>query len=146
MACFELTKHNFKSFDEFNTKLENEAPLKELISQGKPLLEYKREKVEHLAARSYLVDLSAICSLSDPTMQVPCVNTPVFHSEVGNYMAKNAPLAITWYKAEDGKCRHSLRSNKVDCSAIAAFWGGGGHAAAAGFTTDEPLPAMRSGK
>lgn len=145
LAVFESVKPSFASFDEFNERLESSDGMAEIVVKGSAILEYKNAKVRSLAEKSYLVDLSAICGLADPTMQVPCVNTSIFHSEVGNLLAQTHPMAIIWYRAEDGLYRHSLRSaGKVDCSRIARFWGGGGHADAAGFTISEPLvPIIR---
>lgn len=145
LASFECVKPSFESLNEFNSKLEEPTLRAEIISRGSGIIEYKNAKVRSLAERAYLVDLSAICGLEDPTIQVPCVNTQVFHSEVGNLLASKHPMAIMWYRADDGTYRHSLRSSdRMDCSQIARFWGGGGHANAAGFTTLDPLPAVQA--
>lgn len=142
MAAFEIIRPSFQNYEDFNKRLESD--FESVVNQGSAIIPYKNAKIKSLVEKNYLVDLSAICSLADPTMQVPCVNTSIFGSEVGNLLAQSAPLAITWYLADDGKCRHSLRSvGRIDCSEIAKFWGGGGHANAAGFTTDSPLPMIK---
>ena len=136
MTAFECVKPSFESFSEFNERLCTEHGMSEVVAQGSAILPYKNAKSRSLSEKAYMVDLSAICSLNDPSLQVPCVNTALFHSEVGNLLAQTHPLAIIWYRAEDGRYRHSLRSvGKIDCSKIAEFWGGGGHADASGFTT-----------
>jgi oligoribonuclease NrnB/cAMP/cGMP phosphodiesterase (DHH superfamily) len=143
LAAFESIRPSFENFNDFNLKLEDPSQMAMVISQGSAIVEYKGAKVRALAEKAYYVDLSAICNLDDPTIQAPCVNTPVFHSEVGNLLSAKHPVVIIWHRAEDGLYRHSLRSaDKFDCSKIARFWGGGGHANAAGFTTQEPLPAI----
>jgi oligoribonuclease NrnB/cAMP/cGMP phosphodiesterase (DHH superfamily) len=143
LTAFECVKPSFENFTTFNHRLANAEGMREIIVQGTAILEYKNAKVRSLAEKAYMVDLSAICMLDDPTLQVPCVNTALFHSEVGNVLAQTHPLAIIWHRADDGTYRHSLRSaGKVDCSKIARHWGGGGHANAAGFTTQEPLPRI----
>ncbi len=143
LIAFDFAKNTFADFEAFNARLEDPASKAEIVAEGKPLLKYKAQKVEYLASKAFLVDLSSLQGLDDPTLQVPCVNTPLFHSEVGNYLAKSAPIAMSYYQAEDGMYRYSLRSiNKIDCSKIAQFWGGNGHANAAGFTLKVPLPAI----
>lgn len=73
---------------------------------------------------------------------VPVANLPhMFASDAGNFLAEGYPFAATYFDAEDGSRRFSLRrrSGTVDVSAIAKAYGlkfgtnGGGHAAAAGF-------------
>lgn len=143
LAAFECVKPSFENYSEFNDKLSTEHGRSGIISNGTAILVYKSAKVRSLAEKAYMVDISAICNLDDPSLQVPCVNTSVFHSEVGNLLAQTHPMAIIWYRAEDGSYRHSLRSaGRVDCSRVARFWGGGGHADASGFTTNDPLPAL----
>jgi oligoribonuclease NrnB/cAMP/cGMP phosphodiesterase (DHH superfamily) len=67
--------------------------------------------------------------------KVMCVNSPVLQSEIGNYLSKNKPFAAVWFENEFGEKVYSLRSseNGIDVSKIAAAYGGGGHAKAAGF-------------
>lgn len=112
-----------------------------VVETGRIQLEFKLKRVAEAIRKSYYVDLSALLNLPDITMQVPCTNSSLFQNEIGNELAKHAPLGIVWYMAEDGKCRHSLRSaSKYDCSQVAEHFGGGGHKNSAGFTTDCPLP------
>ena len=75
------------------------------------------------------------------------VNTPVLQSEVGNALAKKTTsgLSVSWFEKEPQIFTFSLRSteNGPDCGVLAKkFFGGGGHAHAAGFTAgrnSEPL-------
>lgn len=143
LAILDMKQYDFEEFSKFDAELSNPEALNSIIGEGASILKFKDAKVEQLCKNAYLVDLSAILGLEDPTMQIPCVNTPIFFSEVGNYLARNNIVAMTWYKAPDGKCRYSLRSKgKYDCTLLAKRWGGGGHVDAAGFAIDEPLPAM----
>ncbi len=143
LISFDHYKNTFQDYEIFNAKLEDPVEKAAIVAAGGPLLKYKSDKVEYLAGKAFIVDLSQILGLSDPTLQVPCVNTPLFHSEVGNFLAKSHPLAMSYYQAEDGLFRYSLRSsNKVDCHIIAQRFGGNGHANAAGFTLSAPLPAI----
>ncbi|AFU87940.1 DHH phosphoesterase [Caulobacter phage CcrColossus] len=69
---------------------------------------------------------------------VPVANVPyIWASEAGNILCKGEPFAATYIDTADGRS-FSLRSDKedpnaVDVSAIAAYYGGGGHANASGF-------------
>ena len=68
---------------------------------------------------------------------VPVVNTEYHSSEIGNLLSKNADFAVCWSQVENGRFRYSLRSQGFDVAKVAqGLFGGGGHAQAAGFTTD----------
>ena len=76
--------------------------------------------------------------------RVPMVNSPTLRSEIADRMLsrhRSAPFAAVWYDG-NSQIRHwSLRSRgDFDVSKIAEAMGGGGHAAAAGFITKQPLP------
>ncbi len=59
----------------------------------------------------------------------------LFASELGNRLAEQGgSFALVWQLAADGEVKASLRAaGKVDVAEIAARYGGGGHANAAGF-------------
>ncbi|MCL1485171.1 DHHA1 domain-containing protein (plasmid) [Marinobacter sp. M3C] len=66
---------------------------------------------------------------------VPVANLPyMFASDAGNIMSEGEPFAASYYDTAS-KRKFSLRAQKngVDVSEIARQYGGGGHAAAAGF-------------
>ena len=70
---------------------------------------------------------------------IPVVNTTTAVSEIVGTMARQDPggLAAGFFIFPDGRVQYSLRStleSGVDCSKIAAAYGGGGHPNAAGFT------------
>lgn len=59
---------------------------------------------------------------------------PMHCSEVGEILAKNHDIGMTWFERGDGKISFSLRSDgRIDVSDIAKKFGGGGHKQAAGF-------------
>lgn len=74
---------------------------------------------------------------------VPLVNAPQIDvSELGSCLANGEPFAVAWWQRADGMFVYSLRSqepSKVDVSAVAKAFGGGGHARAAGFQVRELL-------
>jgi len=68
---------------------------------------------------------------------IPCINNANFQSDIGNLLAKDGEFGIVWYAGEsatDGKyAQLSLRSiGDFDVAVLAARFGGGGHANAAG--------------
>lgn len=67
-----------------------------------------------------------------------CINTCGNSSAVGNELFNQYPITIVYHFAK-GKWKYSIYNNpdvkRVDVSVIAKFCGGGGHAAAAGFTS-----------
>ena len=69
------------------------------------------------------------------------VNATAFWSEVGHKLLEEwpaMPFAASYFDRKDGQRAWSLRSRgDYDVSALAKRMGGGGHAAAAGFT--EPI-------
>lgn len=72
--------------------------------------------------------------------RVYATNVPYFlSSECGNELIRDRAFGVTYYRAEDGRWKFSLRSrnDREDVSRIAEKWGGGGHRNAAGFTTDQ---------
>lgn len=73
---------------------------------------------------------------------VPVVNAPYINTSelVGHLAEANpwAPFAVGWFQRGDGKYQYSLRSRGTfDVSEVAKRFGGGGHKAAAGFTSLE---------
>lgn len=69
---------------------------------------------------------------------VPIVNATTLGSEIGNILSQDFPYSISWfYDASAGNYRYSLRAQQSgeDVSAVAQKFGGGGHKAAAGFTS-----------
>ena len=71
--------------------------------------------------------------------RVPIVNATVHGSETGEALClqhPDAPFAAYYFDTADGRRGWGLRSrNGFDVSEVAKLYGGGGHAAAAGFTT-----------
>jgi hypothetical protein len=70
---------------------------------------------------------------------VPVVNCPYTAvSEIVGELSEGHSFAVGWHQKEDGQVVYSLRSRHgFDVSALAKTMGGGGHAAAAGFTVPQ---------
>jgi nanoRNase/pAp phosphatase (c-di-AMP/oligoRNAs hydrolase) len=73
---------------------------------------------------------------------VPVLNAPHFMaSDLAGELSEGHPFAATYYIDSTGKYIYSLRSREggIDVSDIAKSFGGGGHAAAAGFESQTPV-------
>jgi oligoribonuclease NrnB/cAMP/cGMP phosphodiesterase (DHH superfamily) len=69
-----------------------------------------------------------------PTLNIPYMNCSEYVNELLNDYPE-APFALSYYRANDGTWRFSLRSKgEFDVSSIATQFGGGGHRNAAGFS------------
>lgn len=71
---------------------------------------------------------------------VPAVNSPLLQSEIGHELLQiypDAPFAVIYMTLEDGTLAYSLRAriDDFDVSVVAKEFGGGGHKAAAGFSS-----------
>lgn len=117
----------FETWDEMAAK----SPFA-LAAEGKAISRYKQKQIDSCMKAAY------------PTLfdghEVMAVNTSLHHSEVTTFLSELRTFGISWSLMDNGKYRYSLRSsNGFDVSAIAKKFGGGGHAAAAGFISDQFL-------
>lgn len=118
--------YDFKAWDELAATFEND--FQRIIDMGAILL------------RSDELEVQSICAQSREILfeghRIPCVNTVVLNSEVGNALLQlypQAPFSLSWFVTKDGKIKGSLRSRgEFDVSELAKKLGGGGHKAAAG--------------
>ena len=69
------------------------------------------------------------------------VNVPYLNaSELASWLLDNRShsWSVAWFQRADGKFQYSLRGRGFDVSEVAKQLGGGGHAGAAGFDSDNP--------
>lgn len=126
LAALDLEDHNFQTWNRFAKKLDNTGKRKDVIEQGKTILEYQRRVIGSLVGQADRVKFEGY--------EVLCVNSPVLNSEIGSALVKKMPpFGIIWYE-QKGKIKVSLRSDsKLNVFKLAAKYGGGGHPGAAGF-------------
>jgi len=118
--------YDFSVWDKLADTFENE--FESIIQMGTLLL--RREELE----------VKTICTFAKEILfeghRIPCVNTPVLNSDVGNtllHLFPKAPFSLSWFVNNDGSIKGSLRSRgEFDVSELAKKLGGGGHKAAAG--------------
>ena len=97
------------------------------FTQGEAILRYQAAAVAEQCKHA------EICRFGD--YRFPVLNATLLISEIGEALGKTAPFAAMYFVRGDEKV-WSLRSDgKVDVSAIAKEFGGGGHRGAAGFRT-----------
>lgn len=86
---------------------------------------------------------SKYISYEEAPLIIPAVNATDNISDVGEMLCKefpNSPFSMSFCCRGDGTISHSLRSNSgFDVSEVAKQFGGGGHKAAAGFTTKSEI-------
>lgn len=100
----------------------------DLRAEGKAILRFQNQLVDEILVQTRRETIAGY--------DVPSVNSPILQSYIGNRLAPGEPFAAIWFVKPDGRRRYSLRSappKGVDVSEIARRFGGGGHAAAAGF-------------
>jgi nanoRNase/pAp phosphatase (c-di-AMP/oligoRNAs hydrolase) len=127
---------DFKEWKRLAVRLEKAETRKNIIEKGESILAFEKSMVDGLIRTSAeLVEFEG--------RRIYAVNSPVAASDIGNLLSKKQPpMAIIWSE-RDGKVVVSLRSDgTVDVARLAEKYGGGGHAAAAGFSlsTGEPKP------
>lgn len=133
--AIQSTPHDFAQWSALSARCD--AHPRGLMSEGAAILRYQGQIVARLADRARLVILEAP-GLADQA--VPMVNASVCESEVGEELCRRypgSPFSLTYQDGPSGDRVWSLRTRRVDVdvSKIAAAFGGGGHAAAAGFRT-----------
>jgi len=120
-----------------------EADLAEMAAIGGPLLDKLAARVRSaVTAGTEMLDAFGLPGVR--ALAVPCNQD---QNDVGDHICLPVAqgglgydLAVIYYfKKQTRKWIHSLRSSKVDCAAVAAKLGGGGHPASAAFLTDAPI-------
>ncbi len=121
-----------KDFTVWST-FENDFCIANLISEGKTILRYYNQKVDEVLKTAYL------CGTGDSSFYA--VNaSPFIASTVANRLARmgNKLIGVSWCvngESIDWSLRSSLKDGGLDVGIIAQYYGGGGHAQAAGFKT-----------
>lgn len=105
-----------------------------LVAEGGSIQRYYRLRVDELKRSAYQATMAG--------HPVWIANAPYFAaSEVAGELAERGlAFGACYFEAEGGRFQYSLRSRgDFDVSAIARQFGGGGHKAASGFSTNQPI-------
>lgn len=120
---------DFQLWDKFNVD--------ELIVEGKALIRLYAQLVDNICKKPFMTMIAGY--------MVPVVNTSIAWSEVGEKLGDMFPDApfVACFTEFEKEQMWSLRTSKnhrdFDVSAIAKQFGGGGHAAAAGFKINQMI-------
>lgn len=118
---------NFKTWDKLVRDFE-QGNGKKYIEEGNILLRLRDRRIGRLIGCGEQITFEGHKAL--------LVNSPFYVSEIGHSIVKHGtPVAVIWSRREN-KIVVSLRSDgkSVNVAKLAEHYGGGGHAAAAGFT------------
>ena len=136
-AIWSYAPWTFDMFNEmfFNDNVEEQNYM-ELILEGNAIL-----KAHDANVQSVLRGATRPCKIRvrDDVLSGLAANCPPhLQSDVGHALAKQSnTFGLLWYINKDNLCLCSLRSiGDYDVSALAKYFGGGGHRAAAGFTIE----------
>lgn len=136
ISYLDLVSMTFENWDNMVEKIDRDSSRAELIAQGALLLKYQDKLIGEIIE-------SNVQTVEFEGYQTSAVNSSVFSSQIGSRLSHTTPpIAIIWQE-RSGIITVSLRSNgSVDCGALAAKYGGGGHVGAAGFELPigAPLP------
>jgi oligoribonuclease NrnB/cAMP/cGMP phosphodiesterase (DHH superfamily) len=128
LSYIKTHKLNFDTFGKLQKELEDPKHLQDAVQKGTHYEEHWNILVDMFAEQSQEVEFQG--------HRILVAHAPrIFRSHVGNKLAQQKPpFSIVWYFYND-RIHCSLRSDKsFDVSKLAEKMGGGGHAAAAGFT------------
>lgn len=139
-AIHSLVPREFQAWEAYLTPWYSER-IKELTGRGRDLLKVFNADLDAIEKRAHLVDIAG-------TFFLACNATAKYASELGHRLAVKSitgKSAIYSYSGASGLWEFSLRS-AVGISVIdtAKKFGGGGHAAACGFSVKE-LPWITNG-
>ncbi len=124
LGAYSLIK-TFKDFDKFKPQ--------DLIVAGTSISIYQSQMINSILQNSYVI----VNEIDGKNYNIAKVNSAVLQSELGMLLLSKYPESdFSYVYREDMNKKYvSLRSNdqKVDVSAIAKYYGGGGHRNASGF-------------
>ena len=115
-------------------------PIAEVIASGCAVQRKIEVYVDAMAKQARTL---RVAGHSVPVVNAPYINT----SELVGHLAEHAEFAVGWFQRQDGAFAYSLRSRHgYDVSKLAQFFGGGGHRAAAGFSSPKIPDALFTGE
>lgn len=123
---------DFKVWDE---KLPKKLAIKK---SGEAISAYQKKTIGELESHIVMVEFEGY-------KNIPCVNTPVLASDIGDTMNKKfteAPFSLSYFIKNDGKVKWSIRAigtGTFNAIPLAEKHGGGGHPKACGFISNIDL-------
>ena len=128
----DLFDFDFKAYDRLARMLDRPAGLKGALKQGELVKTFREKVVQRLVA-------NAAYEVQFEHYRVLAVTTELFHAETADMLAKGRPFGIAWRVRGKGTyCSLRSEADGVNVAELAAKYGGGGHAHAAGFVVPTP--------
>lgn len=113
------------------------------VLQGKAILRSQEQIVDSKVDQSHLVEVARPYAVAGDEWASSwrVANATTLISETAGNLAIETGVGCCWFEKPDGSRVYSLRSRGiVDVSVMAAYFGGGGHASAAGFVLPSGVP------
>jgi oligoribonuclease NrnB/cAMP/cGMP phosphodiesterase (DHH superfamily) len=119
---------NFENWKYMETMLETTEGFETAAGRGDAILREQERVVREIARQAWVT--------SSPMGKIAYVHCPVYQSEVGEVLAKDADIVVIWRFNVKAEIVLSFRTRKpgLDISRLAEELGGGGHAQSAGAT------------
>ena len=133
-ACISSVPMTMENWDEID-----DTTVEDLEAMGASILRYIETSISKAIeqARELRIGVYDVVALNVPYQN--CSETG--HALLAAY--PNADYSVTYYQDSRGCWRYSLRSRPgFDVSEVAARYGGGGHAQAAGFESEQLMPVF----
>ncbi len=108
--------------------------IEDIASKSKILSEYKHSMVSRL--KEGWTKTPMFMYIND--VKIPCINTPIYQSELGSELAKEYNISCLFYIIGD-MVKLSFRSTDGSARKIAEYLGGGGHDNASGAIVDRDM-------
>lgn len=152
-AALWSTPMTFDAWSDFAIRLEGsgEHGWHGVVREGAAILRYMDQQVDLITAQASLDywTIPRVDGLAGKvTLPVAVCNATNLWSEIGEALLRKFPdatFAASYYDSRHGTRKWSLRSRgDFDVSAVAKRYGGGGHAAAAGFESALPQPMLQA--
>lgn len=127
-ASLSSYEFDFRQWDIFA-----EADLVDLEVEGRAINRFRDREIRSICQNAREVEFAG--------HRVLAVNSPCLISDVAGEVARGRPFGIAWFRRADGKVQVSLRvrDGEFDVGVLAEKHGGGGHARAAGFVTEDEI-------
>jgi len=120
--------------------------LPQVVKEGEAILRSNNNLVNIVVSQAWRG--TALPWMGKPRVTAWIANTPILQSDVGHALVErgDTDCAVMWRRASGGRYFYSIRSRvsggieggTFDTAALASIFGGGGHKAASGFTSDLP--------
>jgi oligoribonuclease NrnB/cAMP/cGMP phosphodiesterase (DHH superfamily) len=138
-AVLRMSPHTVEAYEKLFQR-----GLEDVAKEGENLLRYEKSIIGTARRVAVKINIAGYTG-------IPCTNSAVLQSDIGNELCKKAPFGIVWFYRDDGLVQMSFRSsapNGVDVSEVAAVYGGGGHKHSSGcsVTLDVLAGMLKSGE